>query len=213
MTTFNWRVLSPNTLRVYTQSAKDFETVTGRRVDQADTESIAAWQASMEGRNLSGNTIRKRLSVVSLLSGVKVNLPKYQKPQLRPLLNAEQVHALMSIVTDPGHRLCLMQLLTLGTKARQLQIVPESFGAHFVGCTSSTLNAQQATRMIKRYAGRAGLDASQVSLRVWCVSGRRLLDSLGVIEFLKVVETPDVHQGVDWKPLHGIGRRSKHAII
>lgn len=213
MTTLNWRVLSPNTLRAYEQAAKDFETVTGRRVEHADSESIAAWQASMTGRNLSVNTIRKRLSVVSLLSGVKVELPKPEKAQSVRTLTADQVRKVMSIVMDPTDRMLLMKLLTLGMQARTITATTETFAAHFVGNTQAELSAQQASRKIRRYARRAGLNEQQVSLRVWCQSGRRLMDILGTMEFLKLVETHDTSPAVEWKPLHGIGRRSKSVSV
>lgn len=214
MTTFNWRVLSPNTLRSYTLAARDFELVTGIPVQNADEVSLAAFRASMEGRKLSTGTIRLRLSAVSVLSGVKVELPQRQKAEgKRMTLSAEQVGSVMAVVTDPNDRMALMQLLTLGTKARTMEVNAETFGAHFAGCNSTMLSAQQASRMIKRYARKAGLDESQVSLRIWCQSGRRLLDSLGAIEFLRMVGAPETSQGVNWKPLHGIGRRSKQAII
>lgn len=213
MTTFNWRVLSPNTLRSYTTAARDFETVTGIPVHKADEVSIARYRASMEGRKLSTGTIRIRLSAVAVLSGVTVELPR-RKTAKCPTLSAEQVRSLMSVVTDLGDRTLLMKLLTLGARARTVAETSTNFAAHFAGLTNEhTLTAQQASRKIKRYARRAGLDERQVSLRVWCLTGRKLLDSLGAIELVNVVgNNMQSDQGVNWKRLHGIGRRSK-AII
>lgn len=76
MKPFDWKAREPNTLRSYAVAVKDFETVTGLRVDRADTASLSIWRQSMEGRGLAINTIRARLSAVSVVSAVKIELPK-----------------------------------------------------------------------------------------------------------------------------------------
>lgn len=213
MTPFNWRVLSKTTLRSYELAAKDFETVTGVRIQDADEVSIAAYQASMEGRKLSVGTIRLRLSIVSVLSGVKVELPKPKKAEECATLSTEQVRALMATVTDPSDRMLLVKVLTLGTKARAVVVPPEKFTAHFVGAVDEqTLTTQKTTRKLKRYARRAGLNEEQINLRVWAMTGRKLMNSLPLIELVSVIGHNPEPAGIDWKPLHGIGRRSK-AII
>jgi hypothetical protein len=129
-------------------------------------------------------------------------------------LSAEQVRALMAVVTDPSDRMLLTKTLTLGMKARAIVVPPETFTAHFVGTVDEqTLTARKTTSKLKRYARKAGLNEDQINLRVWCLTGRKLMSSLGVIELVNVIgHNPDLSQGIQWKPLHGIGRRSK-AII
>jgi len=72
---FSWRKYSPNTLRAFEQAARDFSTVTGRRIDLADVECAQAWLASMQGRKLSDSTIRQRIAALRLISGLQVTLP------------------------------------------------------------------------------------------------------------------------------------------
>lgn len=212
MTPFNWRVLSPATLRAYTLAARDFEQVTGCRIQDADEASIAAFRSSMEGRKLSVSTIRQRLSAVAVLSGVEVELPKRSDAGKRPsILNAEQVRSVMAKVTDPDDRMLLMKMLMLGRQARTITVPHSTFAAHFAGeQTERTLSAQQASRKIKRYALQAGLDETQVSLRIWCQSGQALVKSMEALEIVRMVGSNlEPGDGANWKPLHGIGRRSR----
>jgi hypothetical protein len=206
-----FRVLSPNTFRAYQRAARDFEAVTGRPVDQADIESIEAWKASMAGRGWAVNTIRRELSAVSALSGVKVELPKREKVKGRRLLSADQVRIMMSVVTKYQDRMLLVQLLTLGSRARMLNQTPglpvNNLAAEI---PQKSLNAQQATRLVKRYARRAGLNEKQINMMVWCQTGRQLLEILGPIELAKVIgRNPEEPEGIDFKPFHGIGRRKR----
>lgn len=212
MTTFNWRVLSENTVRSYEQAARDFNQVTGRRIDQADVESAEAWKASMIGRGLAVSTIRSRLIALKVISGVKVLLPKRQ-PSAPVILSGEQVRKVMSIVAAPSDRMLLVKLLTLGAQARTITPPADTFLAHFMGENECELSAQTMTRKLKRYAREAGLNEKQVSLRVWCLSGRKLLDTLGPDEVASLLDhSPrEVPSRVEWKPLHGIGRRSVRA--
>jgi hypothetical protein len=212
MTTFNWRVLSENTVRSYEQAAKDFELVTGCPIQHADVESAEAWRASMIGRGLSVSTIRSRLIALKVISGVKVLLPKRQ-PVVPVTLSAEQVRKVMSIVAYPADRMLLVRLLTLGLKARTVTMPAETFMAHFTGTNECELSSQRTTRKLRRYARQAGLNEKQVSLRVWCLSGRKLLETLGPAELTSLLDhSPNRSaQPVEWKPLHGIGRRSVKA--
>src|SRR5688500_2103491 len=97
--TKGFRVLSANSLRVYQKAARDFEIVTGRPADKADTESVEAWKASLIGRGLAVNTIRNYLSALATISGIKVELPKREKFKGRRLLSADHVRMVMSVVT------------------------------------------------------------------------------------------------------------------
>jgi site-specific recombinase XerD len=208
--TINWKVAEPNTLRAYNVAVKDFETVTGIRVDQADAASISAWQASMEGRGLSINTIRQRLSAVSVISGVKVQLPKRPKAECITL-SADQVRAMFQRVIDGADRMLLMRLLTLGSRARRVVVSPDgSFMAHFLGqANEQDLTAQEVTRRLKRYARKAGLDHTTINLRTWCISGRWLLKNMSIKEVVSLAPSPiDDDRHVTFRPLHGINRRT-----
>lgn len=208
MTTFSWRVLSPNTLRSYEQAAKDFEIVAGFPIRLADDVSIARWQASMEARGMSVNTIRTRLSALSVITGIRVELPKREHVQ-HITLSAEQVRAILSVVSDPAHRVLLVKLLTLGAQARTVPPPATTFGAHFAGETSmEEKTAQQMSRMLKSYAAKAGLNERQISLRVWCLTGRKLCEVLDIREFVDLIGHAEKPSPVEWRPLHGIGRRS-----
>jgi hypothetical protein len=209
MTTFQWRTLSPNTMRAYTRAAVDFEAVTGRPVDRADAGSIEAWRASMIGRRLSVSTIRQRLSAVAIISGVRVELPRRSKSQAL-LLDAGQVRAVMSVVSDSSDRILLAKLLTLGAKART-EWAAEGVAAHFIGeMEEQGLSAQRVSRKLRRYARRAGLDERAISLRIWCQSGRQLVRSLEMRELVDLLGgKPEPVTGVSWRLLHGIGRRTR----
>ena len=212
MTTFNWRVLAPNTMRAYEQAARDFECVTGYPVQDADGESIETWKASMTGRGLSVGTIRRRLSAVSVISGVRVLLPKRQ-PSMPVILTTEQVRKMISIVADHSHRILLVKLLTLGPKARITRQPAETFIAHFMGPDEREMSAQETTRLLKRYARQAGLKEEQVNLRTWCLTGRKLAATMNPAEFVSLLDhrPNEFAQSVQWRPLHGIGRRSVKA--
>jgi hypothetical protein len=208
--TINWKVAEPNTLRAYTAAARDFETVTSIRVDRADTVSISAWQSSMEGRGLSINTIRQRLSAVSVISGVPVQLPRREKSQ--PLtLTADQVRAMFQHVVDATDRMLFMRLLTLGSQARRVKLSSEgSFLAHFLGeANEQDLSTKAVTRRLKRYAKKAGLDHTEINLRTWCISGRQLLRHLSVKDLVSLAPSPIEPAHISYRPLHGIGRRSQ----
>lgn len=206
---FNWRVMPRNTMRAYEQAAKDFETVTGFPVRFADDVSVATWQASMEARGLSVNTIRTRLSAVAVITGIKITLPKRQSAETpRTTLSMEQVKALMSNVSDRSDRMVLVKLLTLGMRARSIAAQTETFGAHFAGSIPDRdPTTQQLSRMLKRYAAKAGMKPEQISLRVWCLTGQKLVNVLSVRELVDLLGHSDTSQ-VDWRPLHGIGRRN-----
>src|SRR5688572_14348984 len=198
MTTFNWRAIEPNTLRAYAVAVKDFETVTGRRVDLADTISIAAWRASMEARGLAINTIRARLSAVSVVSGVKVELPKRQK--LEVAMSLDQVRSFFAVFKNKEDRTLLVSLLLTGTQLR-------TFAAHFVGARKYT--SQEITRKVKRYADLAGLASAEMNMRTLVRSGKSLLrehQAANLVEML--TPAPTETKRVSWRPLHGIGRRS-----
>jgi hypothetical protein len=242
---FNWKEVSPNTMKAYALAITDFETVTSLRVDRADAESLAAWDASMRGRKLSVNTRRARLSAVRVVSGVEFPLPKKVNSERR-LLSAEQVRALMAQVKSGQDRTSLVKELTAplsragldmsreehrGTTRPPMQFEENLLAhfdrlstAHFVGRQTLTpspspwkgegeLTTQDLTRRIKRYARKAGINEKQVNLRVWRMSGQRLLGTLSRAEFMRFMETltPALSlQGegaVEWKRLHGIGRR------
>src|SRR5688500_16445611 len=116
MTTFNWRAIEPNTLRAYAVAVKDFETVTGIRVDLADAERITLWQKSMQARGLAINTIRARMSAVAVVSGVKVELPKRQK--LDVTMSLDQVRSFFAVIKNKDDRTLLVSLLLTGTQLR-----------------------------------------------------------------------------------------------
>lgn len=205
----NWRVLSPNTLRAYTIAARDFEAVTGVPVQKADVVSIARFRDSMEGRKLSVSTIRQRLSAVAVLSGVRVELPRRATRRL-PILSAAQVRALMSKITDRSDRILLGKLLVLGPAFRSVEFSDGSPQAHIAGeDPRRDLTTRQITRRLKRYAKRAGLDETQVTLRVWCASGQRLVSILTTTELVELLgnNREETSRPVAWKRLHGIGRR------
>jgi hypothetical protein len=209
--TLNWKLAEPNTQRAYQVAAKDFETITGLAAQRADAVSIARWEASMYERGLKVNTIRQRLSAVSVISGVKVELPKREKTECT-WLSADQVKAILAEVADRADRMLMVRLLTIGTRARKVELAASDFAAHFLGLVKEReLSAQDVTRRLKRYARKAGIDSDLVNLRVFCASGRRLLKHLDVKELVEYF-APVPFSASDTlvsRPLHGIGRRSR----
>ena len=209
---FQWRVLEPNTLRAYENAGQDFLQITGVKMDQATAELALAWQKSMEYRGFSVNTIRQRLSALRTVTGLPIELPKRQKTDY-PLLSADQVRALMSMVSDRADRILLVRLFTIGSAARTVPLTHENFGLHLIGAGREHLLAtQKVTRLLKRYGRNAGLDARQINLRVWCLSGRRLVETCTPAELSSVLEAragQNAERVVGYsKALHGIGRRS-----
>lgn len=211
---FNWRVASANTLRGYAAAAKDFETATGSRVDRADSASMQKWHDGMKRRGLASNTIRTRIAAVRILSGVQYPLPPKEKAENRRqktesrTLTLEQVQAVLK-QAQGEERSALMLALTVGLDMRMSRNT-DDFRAYFLGA-GRQMTAQSLTRLIKRCAGKAGLDESLVSLRTWTRSGAALLQALNPSEFVQALPQAELPEGVDWsKRLHGIGRRSKH---
>jgi hypothetical protein len=193
MTTFNWRAIEPNTLRAYAVAVKDFETVTGIRVDLADAVSISLWQKSMQARGLAVNTIRARLSAVSVVSGVKVELPKRQK--LEVAMSLDQVRSFFAVIKNKEDRTLLVSLLLTGTQLR-------TFGAHFVG--SKKFTSQEITRKVKRYAELAGLASAEMNMRTLVRSGRSLLRDHQAADLVNMLTpAPTKTKRVSWRPLHG----------
>lgn len=213
---FNWKVASENTLRGYAAAAKDFETVTGTRIDRADLESMKKWHQGMKRRGLSYNTIRTWIAAVRILSGVQYPLPpketaegRRQKDESR-LLDLAQVQAVLK-QAQGEERSALVLALTVGLDARGSRHLTNDFRAYFAGA-GRKMTAQSLTRLIKRCASKAGLNESQINLRTWTRSGAALLKMLNPSEFAQALPQADLPESVDWsKRLHGIGRRSKHA--
>lgn len=207
-----WRAIEPNTLRAYEQAARDFQKVTGYPMKQATLELALTWQESMKARDFAPNTIRQRLSALATMSGVRVDLPKRERTE--PVyLQDTQIRTMMSLVQDRAERMLLVRLLTLGSQARIVSALSDnSFMAHLIGAEREhTLGTQKVTRLLKRIASKAGLNAKQVNLRVWCLSGRRLIETLSPAELSSLLDARVQQNGkvVDFvKPLHGIGRRS-----
>jgi hypothetical protein len=209
----NWRVLEPNTLRAYTLAGQDFQQVTGVSMDQATAELALAWQRSMERRGFSINTIRQRLSALRTISGVQVQLPRREKAE-SALLSGAQIRSVMSMVADRADRILLVRLLTLGSQARTTPLSDNLFSSHLLGAEQEhTLGSQKVTRLLKRYARNAGLNARQVNLRVWCLSGRKLVETCTPAELASLLQAraeQNAGKVVEWaKSLHGIGRRSR----
>ena len=199
---FNWRVASPNTLRSYESAAKDFETVTGRPVHQADPVSVNSWQASMQARGLSVNTIRARLSAVAVISGVRVQLPKKAQGDVR-ILTDEQLQAFFRQVKEADRELMVSILLT----GRRPQIE-----YHWLAHRPIANSTQEITRKIKRYARLAGLKDDQVSMRTLVRTGRDLTARHNATFIVENILPRPAVPTVEWKPLHGIGRRSRHSV-
>lgn len=204
--TFNWRVVSANTLKAYTLAAKDFETVTGLPVDRADVVALSRWHQSMQGRGLAVNTIRQRLSAVCVISGAHYALPERQKAECS-MLSADQVRSMMAVVSDKDERLLLVRLLTVGSMARTVRTVAnDTFRAHFMGAQDETLSSKEVSRKLRRYARKAGI-TTDVNMRTWCKTGRKLMSEQGIADLVSLLSGP-TDAPAPWKPLHGIGRRS-----
>lgn len=203
---FNWRVASANTLRGYAAAAKDFETATQTRVDRADIPSMQVWHEGMKRRGLSSNTIRTRIAAVRILSGVQYPLPPKEKTASR-LLSMEQVQAVLQ-QAQGEERTALVLALTVGLGTRRH--AANDFKAYFAG-EGRKMTAQSMTRLIKRCAGKAGIETGMASLRTWTRSGAALLRTMNPAEFAQSLPQADLPERVDWsKQLHGIGRRSRH---
>lgn len=201
---FNWRVASPNTLRSYQSAAKDFETVTGVRVDRADAVSIASWQASMEARRLSMNTIRSRLSAVSIVSGVKVQLPKKHKQADIPILSDDQIKVFFRQIQKDSDRELMVKIILTGKRPKAQY--------HWLSLPNNNLTTQEITRKIKRYARLAGLNEEQVNMRTLIRTGRELSKKYDAQYLVENILPKSAKPTVAWKPLHGIGRRSRHSV-
>lgn len=156
----------------------------------------------MEARGLSVNTIRARLSAVSIISGVRVQLPKKAQGDIR-ILTDEQLQAFFRQVKDADRELMVSVLLT--GRRPQVQY-------HWLATPIVINSTQEITRKIKRYARLAGLKDDQVNMRTLVRTGRDLTarhDAAYIVEhILPRPATPTV----EWKPLHGIGRRSRHSV-
>lgn len=177
---------------------KDFETVTSTRVDRADAVSIKSWQASMEARGFAANTIRSRLSAVSVVSGVKVELPKRER--LEVTMSLDQACSFFAVIKNKDDRTLLVSLLLTGTQLR-------TFSAHFMG--SRKFTTQEITRKVKRYADLAGLESAEMNMRTLVRSGKSLLRDHQAADLVKLLTpVPAEAKRVSWRPLHGIGRRS-----
>lgn len=207
MTTFNWKVLQPNTMRSYTTAARDYETFTGQPVSQADAESIAAWQEDMEERGLAVGTIRSRLSAIGTITGVKIQLPK-RNGECGKTLSLEQVRLFFSVIKSRTDRALMASIFFTGSQ-------PHSIPGHFAGLGVSNgnnrLTTQEITRRVKRYAKMAGLNEAEMNLRTMKRSGKALMDEQDVLELLKVT-TPNPSKDrnrISYRPLHGIGRRTQ----
>ena len=204
---FNWKVVQPNTLRAYTVAARDFETATGIRADQADVISIAAWQNNMEERGLAVGTIRTRLSAISTITGIKIQLPK-RDGECGKTLSLEQVKLFFNVIKSRTDRALMASIFFTGAQ-------PQSIPAHFAGLGVSDgdnrLTTQEITRRVKRYAKMAGLNEAEMNLRTMKRSGKALMDEQDALELLKVT-TPSPSKDrnrISYRPLHGIGRRSQ----
>lgn len=199
---FTWRAVSPNTLKAYMTAAKDFESVTGIPVDRADLISIAAWQASMKARGLSMNTIRSRLSAVSVVSGVKVALPKKEKAD-GCLLSDDQITAFFHQIEKDSDRELMVKILLTGRRPRA--------NVHWIAQPSGNLTTQEITRKIKRYARLAGLNEQQVNMRTLVRTGRELTRKYDAQYLVDHILPKPPKPTVEWRPLHGIGRRNRMA--
>lgn len=199
----NWRLPSPHTQRACQQAIRDFESVTGTPAAQADATSLAIWQASMDARKLSANTIRARLSVVAKRSGVKVQLPKKVKAQ-PVILSDDQVQAFFRQVEKDSDRDLLVAIFLTG--------YPTRMHAHWLAPYATVPTTQEITRKIKRYAGLAGIDPEQMNLRAFVRTGRQLADKYSPEHITEHLLVRPVEPTVAWKPLHGIGRRSRRTI-
>ncbi len=197
MADFNWRVASQNTLRAYMSAAKDFETVTGIRINRADVESIAVYQASLEARGLSQNTVRSRLSAVSIVSGVKIQLPKRTQAN-SPILDDDQVRAFFRQIEKEDDRALMVRLLLTGHQPK--------VKAHWLSL-SHDLTTQEITRKIKRYARLAGLNADQVNMRTLVRTGRELVRKYDTAYLMEHILPQPARRTVEWNPLHGLNRR------
>jgi site-specific recombinase XerD len=199
---FRWKVASPNTMRAYHSAARDFANVTGISAAQADPALLATWQASMEARGLSANTIRARLSAVAVISGVKVQLPKKNKA-VAFTMSDDQVKAFFQKIEKDTDRALMASLFLTGRQ-------PNS-DAHWLS-SSRTLTTQEITRKIKRYARLAGLNETQINLRSFTRIGQQMIKKYSADYVAEHLLVRPVQPMVEWKKLHGIGRRSRRAV-
>lgn len=203
----NWKVLEANTVRAYETAAHDYAEVIGSPITTATSETARRWETTMELRGYSVNTIRQRLSALATLSGTKIPLPRRPRFETQAL-SAEQIRRLMSAVKDSADRMLLVRLLTLGSRAKTVPANEAAFMGRFVGAEREhTLASQNVTRILRKYARLAGLDPKPISLRAWCLSGKRLVESLSPVELADLLSAPSMQEPRS-KVLHGIGRRS-----
>jgi len=202
MEPFNWRVASPNTWKTYAVAIKDFETITGVRVDRADAALIERYRASMQVRGLKQNTIRSRMSAVSIVSGVKITLPK--KIEAEPVvMSEEQVKAFFRKIEKDVDRELLVSIVLTGR---------QPIKAHWITTGVRALSTQEITRKIKRYARLAGLNETQVNMRTLIRTGKFLISQHDMQYLLEHLLPKPAQPNVEWKALHGIGRRPRRQM-
>jgi hypothetical protein len=157
----------------------------------------------MEARGLSQNTIRARLSAVAVISGAKVQLPKRIRISL--VLSEDQLQAFFRQICTPADRELIAAILLTGHRPK-----PDY---HWLAITKPGRTTQEITRKIKRYARLAGLDPAQVNMRTLIRTGLILISKYSAAYIAETLMPRPVEQVVAWKPLHGIGRRSRSMKI
>jgi len=182
---FHWIVASKNTVRVHRDTRRDYESVIGKPISEATAGTAERWIASMRDRKLAPNTIRTRIASLRTLAKIDYPLPPKHKTD-RPVLDAEQVRAILAQVGTYGERLILMGALT---RADQIFDTP------------ARVDAQTLTRLIRRYARKAGLESDQCSLRVWRESGSILAEQMTPAEFAELagIKPVDNRRRVGWR--------------
>lgn len=201
MTTFNWKVMSPNTLRAQYAALAAFEKAMLVPASEATAADLAAWQLDMEAGGLSVNTIRSYLSMVSRVAGVKVQLPK-KKKAIAFTMSDDQVKAFFQKIEKDTDRELLAGIFLTGRP------VPN---AHWLA-SSHKFTTQEITRKIKRYARLAGLNQNQINMRSFTRNGQQMIKKYSADYVAQNLLVRPVQPMVEWRALHGIGRRSRRAV-
>jgi hypothetical protein len=177
------------TERVRLAAIKSFQHITGVAISDASQTDVLRWLHALRASGKAINTCRAYLSMLNGVTGLQIAPIGLPAPvRGGEILSDEQVRALI-VAMKPHDRNLFIGLLA---------------------GRSSEYTRRELARRLKRYAGLAGLQAENVTLRVWLRSKGRMGAARAAAQSLAVC-------GVDWGAveipqnkdprLHGIGRR------
>jgi hypothetical protein len=197
--------LSPTTQATYEAARRSFEKIAGKPIGTATRADCEAWLYALRATGVSVQTCRTYLTGFNWWTGLGVSASGLPSPkrQARVVLSIEQLKAMLRLMSDDDREM-FIELLS--------------------GLNDQPFTPRDLTRRLQRYALKAGVNASQVSLRVWQRTGAGLSQAeIGSLRKTERIPPPTVAwatlsfgtqasaaDGTGRDPrLHGIGRRSR----